>query len=99
MTRSRLYKRVDHAWTAEDSRLSRKEGWDLFTKDEGVLDIQKLDEMGSLEGDAEAVAFVVVNAMGGSARHARALYLAGRRADSRVFLDGDLCPRRGAKAR
>lgn len=62
-------------WSAEDSRLARKEGWDLFTEHGGTgsVQLQRLDEAEKFEDDSGAWSHVLTRALNGSRRHRHAL--------------------------
>ena len=78
-----------------------KEGWDLFTRDDNRLDIERIDtpsDHPELEGqddwlfdsDVDAVKHIVKRAGEGSKPHLLALYLDGRCHTDKVWVDATL---------
>ncbi len=63
-------------WTNDDSLNAQKQGWDLF-ETEGVLMIQRDDEVATLPGDSEAFSYVVRRASIGDPWALKALTLEG----------------------
>ncbi len=62
-------------WSREDDAEAEKEGWNLFSVDDGRLEIQRIDEYDVFETDDAALAFIRERAAGGSALHQKALDL------------------------
>lgn len=78
-----------HAYSAstrEEGKLNTKEGWDLFTRCDGVLEVQRLDTNKRFVTDTDALMYVTRKALKGSLRHLRSLMLNGRRKDDKVTL-------------
>lgn len=78
-----------------------KEGWDLFTRDDNRLDIERIDapcefreldgnDEPRFEGDDEAVKHIIKRAGEGSKLHLLALYLDGRCHTDKVWVHASL---------
>ena len=81
-----------------------KEGWDLFTRDDNRLDIERIDspcefreldgnDEPRFEGDDEAVKHIIQRAGAGSKLHLLALYLDGRCHTDKVWVHASLIER------
>lgn len=75
----------DRAWMPY-SKKAAAEGWNMFSHDNGLFQLQRVDEAGILQGDTEALAYVVKKALAGSKMHLLALYLDGRPVDCMVYI-------------
>lgn len=66
-------------WTRIQEKIARAEGWCLSERDDGLYQIQKLDDVGVFETDDAALDYVRMRARQGGFVHQRALRLDGTR--------------------
>lgn len=83
-------KQASKYWTRKHSQAAQKEGWDLFTRSDGLLEIERIDEQPTFKSDKAALEYVYRRAGKGSQLHLLAIHLDRRHVDNETSVPSSI---------